>query len=86
VEHVMDFGRRRQSEAVGNLLDALHDLLGPVVFRSQLAAAENVQQRHGAMEKAEPDPLPHGELERSVMVIVEGFVMLLRLLQQFMNL
>jgi hypothetical protein len=38
------------------------------------------------MDKAEPDPLPHGELERPVMVIVESFVMLLRLLQPFVNL
>jgi hypothetical protein len=62
---------------IGHLPHALQHLEGPRVARSQLPRRPGRQRACRAVEEVEPHPVPHRELQLSVVVVVVALRMLL---------
>jgi hypothetical protein len=59
MEHVMDFGARRQLEANGDRVDHLEDAVWPEEAGLQLSLGDLGQRRRRAVAEAEEHPIAH---------------------------
>jgi hypothetical protein len=63
MEDVMDAGVGRELKTVDDGADVLHNLERSRVARPQLAACLRVEGLRRPVQEAQPDPIPHGELQ-----------------------
>jgi hypothetical protein len=79
VEHIVNASTLRQLQMICHLADALQHLVGPGVLGAKLATAARSEGLSGTVEQSKPHPVPNGELQGAVFVVIVPARILLRL-------